>query len=195
VPANQLTQESRANTKTLAIADAQSLAAVGEKRPVIASSLVGGGALAPPFSPPRRAKKLDQTASPSSRHVQQHATHAGGSNAAPSKMCEQCHSVSANYGIAAEGFRKRWCGGCAKRYGAANPGRLKMAAGKRAGESNVRRGTHPAGAQATAGSMAIMDSFARGATAASNVTENVEVSRSIGLCPDMEERLQAAAPQ
>ena len=120
--------------------------------------------------------------------------HAGVSSAAPGK-CEQCHSVSANYGIAAEGFRKRWCGGCAKRYGAANPGRLKMAAGKRAGESNVRRGTHPAGAQATAGSMSIMDSFARGVTAASSVTESVEGSRSIGLGPDMEERSQAAAPQ
>jgi hypothetical protein len=64
---NQMTRESRATTTTLALEDAESIVAVGAKRPVIASSLVGSGALTPPFSPPRRAKKLDQTASPAAR--------------------------------------------------------------------------------------------------------------------------------
>jgi hypothetical protein len=70
-----------------------------------------------------------------------------------------------------------------------------MAAAKRAGESNARGGTQPAGEHSTGSFMSIMDSFARGVTAASSVTESVEGSRSIGLGPDMEERSQAAAPQ
>ena len=41
------------------------------------------------------------------------------------KMCETCEQKSANFGVAATGYRKQWCGPCGKLRGAVNPGRLE----------------------------------------------------------------------
>ena len=94
---------------------------------IITSRMAVGSSLSPPFSPPRRAKKLDQTESPGSRQARAQAsrtsTHSGGTT----KQCETCQQVSANYGVAADAFRKRWCGSCAKSHGAVNPGRARRA--------------------------------------------------------------------
>jgi hypothetical protein len=38
------------------------------------------------------------------------------------RPCEDCRSKSADYGVAADGFHRRWCGGCARLHGATRKG-------------------------------------------------------------------------
>jgi hypothetical protein len=37
------------------------------------------------------------------------------------RLCEDCQAKSANYGISADGFVKRWCSACGKKHGAKKP--------------------------------------------------------------------------
>jgi hypothetical protein len=94
---------------------------------IITSRMAVGSSLSPPFSPPRQAKKLDRTESPGSRQARAQASRTSTHSSSTTKQCETCQQVSANYGVAADAFRKRWCGSCAKSHGAVNPGRARRA--------------------------------------------------------------------
>jgi hypothetical protein len=96
---------------------------------IITSRMAVGSSMSPPFSPPRRAKKLDQTESPGSRQARAQASRTSTHSKGTTKQCETCQQVSANYGVATDAFRKRWCGSCAKSHGAVNPGRARRAHG------------------------------------------------------------------
>jgi hypothetical protein len=75
------------------------------------------------------AKQVREASQRNSSEKQVRAPRPAGARPSTS-LCEDCGVVSANYGVATDGYKKRWCGTCGHKYGAVNPSKMAPARGR-----------------------------------------------------------------